>query len=280
MKKKVVKKAGFIVLFTGILAVAFFVTRTHYFKKGLNDGRGGQALEQVGLHHIYKMLLDDERYVDLNEHVELNMWLAIPTLYEFTKNKNASEDMREAAVRTLSTAVKYFYINPRIIKVPESLNLNESTQKIIAEKIKQEDIEDDLKNTLKNVAPLLEAPMDELSGFLNHIVLQMYFDELKAQSVFNNLVEQRYFPGKERKMSGLTVMTPSGGGSWSGSGSKSEIGGFKFDYKKPKLKGYFDGDELVVNGESYGKLNKNDVIDFRMPGHVFVNDQERKPQNQ
>lgn len=278
MKKKIVKKVGFIILFAGILSAAFFVTRAHYFKKGLNDGRGVQALEQVGLHHIYKMLLDDERYADLNEQVELNMWLAIPTLYEFTENKDVSEDVREAAARTLSTAVKHFYMNPRIIKVPESLNLNESTQKIIAEKIKQEDIKGDLKNRLKDVAPLLEARMDELSGFLDNIVLQMYFDELKVQSVFNRLVEQRYFPGTERKVTGLTVMTPSGGGSWSGRGSKSEIGGFNFDYKKPKLKGYFDGSELVVNGESYGELNKNDVIDFRMPDHVFVNDQERKPQ--
>ena len=279
MKGKVARKVGIIILFAGIIMATFFATKAHYYKRGLIGQSGIQALEQVAINHLYKRLLDDERYIDLDEQVELNMWLAIPALYESTKNQDASKGEQKAGTRILSEAVKYFYMNPRIVKVPESLDLNDDTQKIILTKIKQEDIEDDLANTLQNIAPLLKVPLDGLSGQLNNIILQMYFDELKSQAVFNSLVKQRYFPGKERKADGITVMTPRGTGSWLGSGLGSKAGEFEFEYEKPELKVRYDRGKLSVNGEDYGGLNKDDIIDFRVPDRVYVNDQERKPQH-
>lgn len=203
-----------------------------------------------------------------------NMWRSIVPLEHFTQNPHAPKDDREAATRILSMLILYFYEHPREFKPMGDLSLADDVQEKLKEMAKDPSAAPQESKLIEQIAQESKGQFNELEDGLNETLNELDRQNLRTQALVDELIEQRFFPGKELTAGNITVFTP-------GRSVRHSSGPNEFEIESRHLEKEFfavyEGKNLLVNGEDFGPLNKGDIVDFRMPGKVFINDVERAP---
>ena len=203
----------------------------------------------------------------------LKMVYSIIELDNTVSSPDSDASERKSAARILAEIVEHFYLHPRTIESPKSINLPAEVGKAVTDKANDKDASPQDSEGYRAVGKAAEKPLAELSGAFDAILTEAHKRDLETQDVLDRHIHQRNFPSTERKGAGATFLLPSE--TSSGSSTASE-----FNHKGKTIEVIYKHSDLKVNGKSYGGLNSGDVVDLRLRGSVYVNNVERRPANE
>jgi hypothetical protein len=235
--------------------------------------RGRSAWISAANLHSYLAFFESDRLEDLPGRIEDSLWYSIPDLYEFITNSDATDREREGAKMVLRRVALYFYEHPREHVYPQDVNLSDE----VVDAAEKSPLSNDPGSTEQKVfTELTEGVGRALSGFDEVIedgLTMLSEADREIQVILDELIEQREFPGRERSWGEMTIHLPRlPGHSSGGSGHKS------FDYRGEGFDLRIIPNRITLNEKDYGEVDDTSIIDFRVPGKVFVDGKERQPE--
>jgi hypothetical protein len=245
------------------------------FLEGQALARGTSAWINAANLHSYLAFFESDRLDELPERIESNLWFMIPDLYQFTTNPDASDQERDCARMVLKRIVLYFYKHPREHVQPQEVDLSEQ----VVQSAQKNPMSSDPDSTEQKVfSQLTEGVGQALSGLdetIEQVLVTASTMDREIQEILDQLVEQREFPGREMAGAGMIVYLPNIPGR-SGGGSNDQ----SLNYRGKDFDLLVTRDTITLNGQDYGHVQEGSIIDFRVPGKVFVDGKERRPQEE
>ena len=205
------------------------------------------------------------------------MWLSIIDLEKLSNDPNAPKDERDVAIRTLKKLIMHFHLHPRKSSYPEKVNIAERVKERLDKTLKDPTRNPEENEVLKMLAEQSKGALGGFDDLMNSLFSAAVIRDMESHAIVDRLIEQRYFPGREYKAGGMTVLS----GALAGTHIFRSLEGSKFNFQVTggslELDVRYDGNHLIVNGEDFGQLGTNDIVDFRERHLVYVNNIERKP---
>jgi hypothetical protein len=242
------------------------------FLKGQVLERGRSAWTNAANLNSYLAFFSSSRLNELPDRIEGNLWYSILDLFQFTTNSDASATEREAAKETLRQAVLYFYKHPREHVQATNVNLSEEVAKAAKKKPLSSDPHSTEQKVFEEIAEGAGRSLSGLDGAIEKVLVTLSEADREIQTILDQLVAQREFPGKERSWAGITILLPRLEGR-SGGGSDDQ----SFHYRGKDFDLIVTKDKIELNGQDYGEVPQGSVIDFRVPQKVFVDGKLRSP---
>lgn len=235
---------------------------------GEEIGRGREAWNQIALNRVYLALYAQERFDELADQFEENMWIPLREVHSFAHDDRAPVAEREAADWVLRQPVLHFYLETKIPPSTQDLDLAKSvSQGLVA---RSDQLGEDSQTTQAETE--FAGAMNQLEDVLEAQLTANAERDREIHEFLDRLIAERHFPGKKRQSGRMSVWITGGsvGSSFSQNGEfdvESRKEPFLFEAKAKDL-------VLTVNGKEVATLSPDSEIDFRVPGKIFVDGEE------